>query len=119
MVGREVGLISALELLIELSVNVFLVFQVEKMIAGCRLMPRELLEENEKERRLGKVDSSNPYLQDLGVCLLSLELLESWGELCCAWFSFLLFNIIPSRGVGDGFVQVNRLSRRRLAKVRA
>ena len=56
MVGREVGLISALELLIELPVNVFLAFQGKKMIAGCRRIPRELFEGNEKQRRLGKVD---------------------------------------------------------------
>ena len=90
MVGTEVGLISALELLTELPVNVFLAFQVEKMIAGCRRMPRELLEGNEKQRRLGKVDSSNPYLQNLGICLLPFESHENLGNCIGPGFHFVV-----------------------------
>lgn len=42
---------------------------VEKMIASCRLLPQELLDDIEKQRKNGNLGDENPYLASLGIKL--------------------------------------------------
>ncbi|VDK59917.1 unnamed protein product [Anisakis simplex] len=40
---------------------------VEELIAGCRLLPNRLKEENEKQRRAASITNQNPYFRRLGM----------------------------------------------------